>query len=83
MKGKTVILTIITVLVIVACAAQSKTATMEYRYTTICEWQVLGTEAQQGIEVGTVVVVGGDGCTVGRNAHAESEIKKEADQLPD
>ena len=83
MKGKTVILTIITVLVIAACAAQSKTAKMEYRYTTICEWQVLGTEAQQGTAVGTVVDVRGDGCVMERDAHSKGGIKKEADQLPD
>ena len=79
MKGRIVILTIIAVLVINACASQQRQAKLRYRYTTICEVDVLGTEAQSGTDVGASATLEGEGCGVGRQSHA----KKEGDQLPD
>ena len=60
-----------------ACAAQSKQVKVKYKYTTTCEWQVLGAESQSGQDVGTGAKVTGDDCLIGRDSHAESEgVKK-------
>ena len=60
-----------------ACAAQSKQVKVKYKYTTTCEWQVLGAESQSGQDVGTGAEVTGDDCLIGRDSHAKSEgVKK-------
>jgi len=73
-----VILILIVVLWLVGCgiASQTKQVKGHYKYTTSCEWTILGAEAQAGTHVAVDMEARGADCLLGRDSNADSEDRK-------
>ncbi len=57
-------------------ASQTKQVKGHYKYTTSCEWTILGAEAQVGNHVAVDMEAKGADCLLGRDSNADSEDRK-------
>ena len=71
--GIAVVLIVMLMWILTACASQNRQVKFQYEYTTRCVLKVQGTEQQTGDEVAAGVRMEGDGCQVDRDTSAKQQ----------